>query len=204
MTANELIKNMLLDHPSLFESRLQVIDFLLLTIGTGYKWKDGAIVYIDNPERDEVVTIESSIHRLLTDDNQYDIMASFNSHIFYEFLDEVYGNDKSVRELSQEYSKEFVSRFQKHNEKLYRDIKRILNANNVMTEKLYLPEKSLLYPVCGYSPIMNIPDDIRDDWRVVVKELIEYLFTSDDDRIIKYMEEHGKELEIVKNKINNA
>ena len=49
MTAFETIKQMMVEYPTLFPSKVQAIHHLFWVIGNGYDWVDGELISIDEP-----------------------------------------------------------------------------------------------------------------------------------------------------------
>ena len=45
-----------------------------------------------------------------------------------------------------------------------------------------------------YSKILNIPDDIKDDWKDAIKEFLDFIMTSGENEVIIYRNQYINEL----------
>jgi hypothetical protein len=68
-------------------------------------------------------------------------------------------------------------------------------------ENLYITTEEELYPLCKYSKILNIPDDIKDDWKDAIKEFLDFIMTSEENEVIIYRNQYINELSEIQYKI---
>jgi hypothetical protein len=91
------------------------------------------------------------------------------------------------------------------------DVKTIVNAEKAVNQSLFeiepiislegLEPECFLYPLCEYSKIMNIPNDIKSDWLDGIKELMDYLLNSDFPSVVEYRTTYKNELNQVVERI---
>lgn len=196
MTVKDTLKDMILTYPRIFNSKLSLYNHLFLTVGNGYVWFNGELCDRYN---DGIMTkgfindyqiIEKSIENVLNDDFSYDLMESY--------LDIC------------EETKSIIEYFKNFNKNSLKQIKTILNTNNIINENLDdslikeydeyigMKEYQILYPLSEFSAILNIPDNIKEDWKKAIKEFYDFIITSQDENIIKYKEENSDLLNTIK------
>lgn len=196
MTVKDTLKDMILTYPRIFNSKLSLYDHLFLTIGNGYVWFNGELCdrYNDGIMTKSFINdyqiIEKSIENVLNDDFSYDLMESY--------LDTC------------EETKSIIEYFKNFNKNSLKQIKTILNTDNIINENLdyslikeydeYIGMKQyqILYPLSEFSAILNIPDNIKEDWKKAIKEFYDFIITSQDENIIKYKEENSDLLNTIK------
>ena len=178
MTIKDTIKSMIIMFPRLFTTKLSVYNHLFLTIGNGYRWENGELISEDDEEN---CSIEDGLEAL------------FNEELQYSFLESYLDGTPD--------SEDIIDYFKRRNKEKLELTKVILNYENIINEKLYITNEEELYPLCKYAKILNIPDDIKEDWKNAIKELIHYIMTSEEDKVIKYREKYGNELSEVEFKI---
>ena len=152
MTVEKTLRNSLILYPSLFTSKWDVYHHWFIVIGNGYGWVDGELVCdYGNDEQD--TTLEEAIEK------HFDFHAS----------------DRALLSSPLRFSIE----------RLKQDIIETVNWE----EKLLKPfsdegrntiRDSRIYPLSNYSHILNIPDDIKEDWKVAAKEMYEWLLNNTD------------------------
>jgi hypothetical protein len=128
--------------PTIYGTRVSVIEHLFFVIGNGYEWLDGAIVST-GPED----YIEAQQRREYRKNNPDPEMIKRNK-LFQDLLDKP--------DTSEEVKK------------ICRDALGLLNEDDIAErEGRPVPDDGELivfYPVCNYSEIMRVPDDVRPDW----------------------------------------
>ena len=178
MTVKDTIKSMITMHPRLFSTKLSVYDHLFLTNGNGYKWENGQLISKDDEENCSI------------DDG---LEALFNDELQYDFLED-YLNVTTD-------SEDIINYFKRRNKEKLELVKVIINYEKIINEKLYLHNKEELYPLCKYSKILNIPDDIKDDWKDAIKEFLDFIMTSEENEVIIYRNQYINELSEIQYKI---
>lgn len=185
MTLKETVKSNLIMHPLISPSKLSVYNHLFLTIGNGYKWINGELI---SSEDSENCTIEKGLEKLFNDEYQYELLASYLD-MYIPNLDD---------------PKELVSYLKRENKQNFKLVKRILNAENIVEEELHMSNKEdELYPLSKYSAILNIPTDIKDDWKKGIEELYNYIMTSQEPKVVEYREKYNRELKTIENQYIN-
>lgn len=196
MTVKDTLKDMILTYPRIFNSKLSLYNHLFLTVGNGYVWFNGELCdrYNDGIMTKSFINdyqiIEKSIENVLNDDFSYDLMESY--------LD-------TCKE-----TKSIIEYFKNFNKNSLKQIKTILNTNNIINENLDdslikeydeyigMKEYQILYPLSEFSAILNIPDNIKEDWKKSIKEFYDFIITSQDENIIKYKEKNSDLLNTIK------
>ena len=186
MTLKDTVKSILIMYPLISPSKLSVYSHLFLTIGNGYEWINGELV---SSEDSENCTIEKGLEELFNDEYQYQLLESYLDMYISNFYD----------------PKEFVSYLKRENKQKLKLVKRILNAENIVEEELHMSneEEEILYPLCKYSAILNIPTDIKDDWKKGIEELYNYIMTSQEPKVVEYREKYNRELKTIENQYIN-
>lgn len=184
MTFKDTIKSMIIMHPLIFPTKLSVYDHLFLTNGNGYRWENGELISLDYNKTN--YSVEDGLEALFNNEYQYQLLESYISNF--------------------DDPKEFVSYLKKENKQKLKLVKRILNAENIVEEELHMSNKEeeilhLLYPLSKYSAILNIPTDIKDDWKDAIKEFLDFIMTSEEDKVIKYRNQYINELSEIQYKI---
>lgn len=169
MTVKETLISDLMKYPSIHKNKWDVFHQWFIVNGNGMEWKNGELVDIyDN----KPVTIEESIIK----------------HVdFYitESLSEILDEDKDKRVL------EIIL-----NGKIDRLKKDIINSfkweermNDFTSDRI-----EDIYPLCEYSKILNIPDDVKPDWKEAAIEMLSWLIENYD----KLGEENQKYINMIK------
>ena len=178
MTVKDTLKSMLIMYPLIFPNKLSLYDHLFLTNGNGYKWENGELISGDNKEN---CSIEDGLEELLNDELQYDFLS--------DFLEET----SDVEDI--------INYIKRRNKKNLELAKVIINHEKIMNEKLYITNEVELYPLCKYAKILNIPDDIKDDWKDAIKEFLDFIMTSEENKVIIYRNKYINELSEIQYKI---
>ena len=98
-------------------------------------------------------------------------------------------------------SEDIINYIKRKNKERLELAKVIVNYEKIINDKLYITNDVKLYPLCEYAKILNIPDDIKDDWEDAIRELIDYIMTSEEDEIVKYRNQYINELAEIQYKI---
>ena len=107
-----------------------------------------------------------------------------------------------------EDTKSIINYFRMINKNNLNQIKTILNVDNIINENLEysllkkqdeeMLGETFLYPLSQYSAILNIPNDIKNDWKEAIKEFYNFILNSENENIIKYKEEYSDLLNSIK------
>ena len=171
MTIKDTIKSMIITCHRIFQTKLSVYNHLFLTIGNGYRWENGELISEDDEEN---CSIEDGLEALFNDKLQYDFLEDY-------------------LETATD-SEDIINYFKRRNKEKLKLVKIIVNYEKIINEKLYLADKEELYPLSKYSKILNIPDDIKDDWKDAIKEFLDFIMTSEENEVITYRNQYINEL----------
>jgi hypothetical protein len=195
MNLKDSVINSMREYPSISENKLDVYDHLFLTNGNGYDWVNGELIEKYN-EKPNIISIEEAIDKLFNDD--YRIELTTDRMFFY--IGELNKDEKVVKESLQYDLKRYAQ-----------NVKTIINAEKAVNQSLFeiepiislegLEPECFLYPLCEYSKIMNIPNDIKSDWLDGIKELMDYLLNSDFPSVVEYRTTYKNELNQVVERI---
>lgn len=178
MTIKDTIKSMIIMCPRLFPTKLSVYNHLFLTNGNGYRWENGELISENDEEN---CSIEDGLEALFNDELQYDFLESYLNVTTDE--------------------EDIINYFKRRNKEKLELTKVIVNYEKIINEKLYLTDKEELYPLCKYAKILNIPDDIKDDWKDAIKEFLDFIMTSEENEVIIYRNQYINELSEIQYKI---
>ena len=163
MSFRNHLRKVMLTYPSLFSSAIHVYDHLFLTIGNGYEWKGGELVYHD--ENSLCDNVEEAINRVIDD----------GVSTFKDLFDILKCPDQKVFDnVANNYTKDA---------KKY--IHNILTIEDLLDD-LSVPEKYpelgdrennkfTFYSLSKYSAIANIPDDVHYGWIKAIKDFVDIL-----------------------------
>jgi hypothetical protein len=195
MNLKDSVIDSMREYPSISRNKLDVYDHLFLTNGNGYDWVNGELIDKYN-EKPNIISIEEAIDKLFNDD--YRIELTTDRMFFY--IGELNKDEKVVKESLQYDLKRYAQ-----------NVKTIINAEKAVNQSLFeiepiitldgLEPEYFLYPLCEYSKIMNIPNDIKSDWLDGIKELMDYLLNSDFPSVVEYRTTYKNELNQVVERI---
>ena len=171
MTIKDTIKSMIITYPRIFPTKLSIYNHLFLTNGNGYEWIDGELVSKDDIED---FTIENGLDILFNDEFQYELLSNY-------------------LEITSD-KEDIINYFKRRNKEKFELAKVIVNYEKIINEKLYLTDEEELYPLCKYAKILNIPDNIKDDWKDAIKEFVYFIMTSEENKIIIYRNQYINKL----------
>lgn len=178
MTIKDTIKSMVIMFPRLCPTKLSVYNHLFLTNGNGFRWENGELIS-KNDEKN--CSIEDGLEAL------------FNGQLQYDCL-------KGYLNITTD-SEDIINYFKRRNKEKLELAKVIINYEKIINEKLYITNDVVLYPLCKYSKILNIPDDIKDDWKDAIKEFLDFIMTSEENEVIIYRNQYINELSEIQYKI---
>lgn len=187
---SEELRAGLLSYPSLYVDETDVLEHLFFVNGNGYMWKDGRLV----PSYDTTLAgrLEQSYNqRLDSRESRRQSRLEFNQ------LCEEMGVAAQRTELDDEDATSDDPEIQR----AYWNRRRRPSSERV------------LYPLCRYTKIVNLPLDIRPDWLVAAKKALEVvapnlLRTKEDDKyldyakkLIEYIEEREKGYNVLRTQL---
>lgn len=178
MTVKDTIKSMIIMYPRLFPTKLSVYDHLFLTNGNGYRWENGELISDDDEEN---CSMDDGLEALFNDELQYDFLEDY-------------------LEVTTD-SEDIINYFKRRNKEKLELVKVIINHEKIINEKLHIINEVNLYPLCKYSKILNIPNDIKDDWKDAIKEFLDFIMTSEENEVIIYRNQYINELSEIQYKI---
>lgn len=158
------IQNILNCYPMLFGDRESVLLYLFCYYGTGYEWINGELVSENNKTKFEeeiklengnkAKSIKTPLDVILEETyNQYEkkkvSLKEFKERI-YMIEDEFKKEDNSMSFIDHVFGKQI-----KKIESIRKEYKN--NAKDMLSKK--------------YSPIYNIPNDIKEDWKEGLEEV---------------------------------
>ena len=188
MKLKDSVINSIREYPSISGNKLDVYDHLFLTNGNGYDWVNGELIDKYN-KRLNIISIEEAIDKLFNDEFRIDLTTD---RMFF-YIGELNKEEKVVKESLQYDLKRYAQ-----------NVKTIINAEKAVNQSLFeiepiislegLEPECFLYPLCEYSKIMNIPNDIKPDWLEGIKELMDYLLNSEFPNVVEYRTTYKNEL----------
>lgn len=165
MNVKDTVTRALLLYPMIYPNKLAVYNHFFCVIGNGYDWKKGQLFPSETKRISKLVppTIKEAIlirlgEELEEDWERYvDFQEKFNQGELDESLPH------------------FLAQ-------LKEDIQRILNFEDRFND-ISIPQKQDLiskqgftfYPLCRYSAMCCIPDDIRQDWLEAIEETVKVM-----------------------------
>ena len=193
MTLQNNIRESLLYYPGIFDNALDVLHHMYCVIGNGYKWVNGELVECSG--REMSISVKDAI--------DYHIATKLSSEKINSCIDfaivllDIDKNNPDFDKLSKALS-----------DKLSNDLTGIINMTldiehrasdfSIATLSEYpdsftckVREKNKdsarkkmftwhLYPLCEYSKICTIPDDVKDDYLAGAEKMIEFIKTHPD------------------------
>lgn len=160
-------------YPAIFKNKTLVAEHLFLVIGNGYEWgKDGNISQGTYEGIDEeIISVEDAIEAYWKEVEEFETRFDL-------------GKVRSAGMIER--------RKIRHN----KNIETIKNSENLL-HRSFTPEELNHPDICEYSMIVNIPDNITDEWKKIVIEFFDKVMVPIKS---KFNEEY---FNIVEEKINN-
>ena len=202
MTVRDTIIDMIRRHPLITKNKVDAYDHLFLTVGNGYEWRDGELVYWNEKQRYKM-NIENAIHaRLFGTDKDILMTSVFTSHlndIRYDFLDTDDSDEQDM--IIDLKASELTVKMNNQKVRLMGQISKILHAEEEADKPCWMHNESDLYDMSGYSKICNIPENITDDWKNAIIEFYNFIMTDSHLKIIEYRKKYGERItEVLKDK----
>ena len=159
MTVKDTLRRSLLTYPLILKNALDVYEQWFCVIGNGYEWENGELVSINND-----LNIKTKFGAVL-----YQIKEFFVGKYRWKFI-----------RLSN-FGRNVKRNIKKTNEL----INRVLNVDKNVNDFTPIVDEAIvkdiseykfrLYPLCKYSKICTLPDDIKPDWLEAAKKMYEIM-----------------------------
>ena len=195
-SVEQTVRNDLLLWPSILVNRFNVLHHLFCVIGNGFEWKDGELVESGLKESKEF-SIEDGIKKIIDDG------LSINELTAYIYLGMCSNDNEKIPSIILEKLQNVANT----------ERERIINKINDMvaltfriderqadmsypsyerypyhTVELYKESKVEFYPICEYSRICNLPDNIKPDWLIAARDMYNFIIHNP-----QYIDERFKE-----------
>ena len=177
MTVEQTVRQSLLMYPSVSRNRWDAYEHLFCVIGNGYDWKDGELVYAIDTEKPENTnpSIQDAVNHLL----YMEVVKSTPDFMSKNIAraEEIRVKENPTSEDWEEYET-LMSMVDRHNKRRYEYLKQqvdmIFDIENRMKDcnpptienypivKHFEPKD--IYPLCEYSALCCIPDNVKPDW----------------------------------------
>lgn len=157
MNYKDTKKQMMDAYPSLFVDEADVLDHLFFTIGNGYEWVEGQLVDVCE-ERDELYVERTQKKRI--ERARKKLAEALNDFGEESILIQHYRDELALAKKSP------VA--QRAEERRYR-LRCAMNPVGNKRSQVHVFDKAgalkrYVYPICEYSHIVSIPDDVQPDW----------------------------------------
>ena len=146
MTSVEtFVKDAILAYPIIFKNRLDVLHHTLAVIGNGSEWdeKTGEIYYVFPDE-----------------------MSVYVPDTIEQVRERIFGNITPRDEVLYLYDETVLQVFAREQE-----LVTVMNEVDTRMNDMTVSEEFRIYPQSDYAHIMNIPENVSDDWRAACDEL---------------------------------
>lgn len=193
-----VIKKCLIHYPNLFGNRADVMEHLFLTIGNGYEWVNGELVDLEDPENKQLLSIESGLESIISGLKDFTGDLWFKNPAEHEISKLIKKLDKIPKEEIDceidETSDLIKNRSIKRVEQIFEDVLSVVRFEDIYKEPLQLVKTRELYPLFDCSKIMTIPSDVTPEWRACAKEFLDYLMSSEEEKVVIYRKIHYGDL----------
>lgn len=182
-SVEQTVRNDLLLWPSIHVNRFSVLHHLFCVIGNGFEWKNGELVETCSKGCKDV-SIEEAVKRIIDDE------LSIKDILSYMFLG-MLSNDKE--KASPFIKDELVNVVDAERKRIINDINDLVSMSFRIDERqadmsypsyekypyhtveLYKNYDVKFYPICEYSRLCNLPDDIKTDWLIAARDMYNYI-----------------------------
>jgi hypothetical protein len=184
MTYKDTLKHLLTKYPLLYKNRLQVDEFLFATIDNGYEWINGELIDIID-SRDTPISQEDAAIRLvnetLEDGAHYSLWNSF----------------KYNRENPRYDAKHITILVDNEKNRIVKGLSNIFNTKSRMNDY----SGHMTVELGNYCHLMDIPDNIKRDWKMAVIKFINWCITNVDYVTICEKQDTKKYLTNLRNQV---
>lgn len=163
MNFENTLKRYLLTWPFSMINKLDVLIQLLMTYGNGLEWRNGELLPLLPEDEDHGSCSDEEAPPTTEDAVHNAISHTFSKKI--EFYSEEWLHDKVslIFRLDERMNDMSVATQEKYPYSFVRESAKVDRLNRI------------LYPVCGFSAICSLPDDIKPDWLAAAKEMYEFI-----------------------------
>lgn len=195
-SVERVVRNDLLLWPSLLVNRFSVLHHLFCVIGNGFEWKDGELVESGSKGSKEV-SIEDAVKRIIDDELSIDELTAYiylgmcsndngkMSPLIVEKLQNVVNaeRDRIINNINDKVAMTFRID-ERQADMSYPSYERY----PYHTVELYKNSETKFYPICEYSRLCNLPDDIKTDWLIAARDMYNFIINNP-----QYIDENYKE-----------
>lgn len=189
MDFKNTLRTSLMMYPSIHPNALTVYDHLFCVIGNGYSWENGELV----EHGKKATSVKDAVIKAIE----------------FHLIDPVVDPFDHI-DIGLDYIKEILNYKYKH---VIEEIEMIFDVDSRMKDfsfetpdkyfgygkHLTVEDKYMLYDICEYSKICNLPDDIKPDWLEAAEKMYEILVANpervkDDKNLLPKVKERIEEL----------
>lgn len=182
-SVEQTVRNDLLLWPSIHVNRFSVLHHLFCVIGNGFEWKNGELVETGSKGCKDV-SIEEAVKRIIDDE------LSIKDILSYMFLGMLSSDKDKASPFIEEEKLNIVNDERK---RIINDINDLVSMSFRIDErqadmsypsyekypyhtvKLYKNYDTKFYPICEYSRLCNLPDDIKTDWLIAARDMYNFI-----------------------------
>lgn len=195
-SVEQTVRNDLLLWPSIHVNRFSVLHHLFCVIGNGFEWKNGELVETGLKESKDV-SIEEAVKRIIDDE------LSIKDILSYMFLGMLSSDKDKASPFIEEEKLNIINDERK---RIINDINDLVSMSFRIDERqadmsypsyekypyhtveLYKNYDTKFYPICEYSRLCNLPDDIKTDWLIAARDMYNFIVHNP-----QYIDENYKE-----------
>lgn len=171
MNVELTIQKMFDDYPTLYKERADCLNHLFCTIGNGYDWQNGELVFIfeDNADSDAAYLqsrlVDGKAH-------QYNKMSLRAESQYYE--------NENIKEgwydkLAEKYPDTDISYLREATQKLINKHPDDVYYDEPLRRKRWsfyinIPGQERIHISTRFAYLFNYPDDIKPDWKAAIEE----------------------------------
>lgn len=187
MNVEDTMREYLLRYPQLYPNALSLCDHLFCTIGNGFEWENGELVEIGRKKPEDLISV---IREVVKDELQ----------IFMDFEEIPPSAIKALWESKCERVDKALSLIQRIPERMKEF--EVPSAKDEIIDAEWQ-----FYPICEYSKMCKLPDNIKDDWLALVHKFYDFvmshkelLYPFDKDGQLEWLQKIGKRIEELENR----
>ena len=186
MTYKDTVITCLKNYPMLYPNRLTVDDHLFAVIGNGYEWKDGQICAIDDSQEcEDCIDMARSCFDVIYSEIPADVVQRYNNY------------DAKQKYMAGRITQE---KWDDEHPELAKTLKKVLGKRDyskLPDEDWFEPVTGdfefSVYPICKYSKLTCIPDNVQPDWLEAIEHFVDYCLQHEEVLIHKYHTEKDTE-----------
>lgn len=163
MNVKDTLKTYLLTWPFIMINKLDVLIQLLMVYGNGMEWRNGELLPLlpedegrdSRSDKETPPTMEDAVHNV--------IRSTFSRKIDPWSEEWLHGKISLIFRLDERMNDMSVATQEKYPYSFVRESAKVDRLHRI------------LCPVCGFSAICDLPDDIKPDWLAAAKEMYEFI-----------------------------